>query len=226
MTQFGVQQPQSEVDKYGNPKEHKRMKLELIRKHHASLITDLGISPLDFNMKMPFYDKHGRFVVGIYPSEFKKDKGFFFEMIDRELNPLEADRKVYRIARNDNFEEEYEMNEYGSFLVPVDELRVINPSSVAVSKDGILSNDKVFSVGSSKPSPTPVKQEPVFSTKNQPINGPKPVMAPAQPKPQMMEDAPYNEMTIRDYIAIHTGKPVSNKAWLNKLLTQDSPVPF
>lgn len=220
MTQISTQQPQAEVDKYGNSKEWKKQKLEIIRAFHANLIKDLGISPLDFNMKMPFYDKHGRYVVGIFSSEFKKDKGSFFELIDRDLDPLEEDRKVYRIARNDNFHEEYEMNEYGSYLVPVDELRVINPSSVAVSKDGILSNDKLFSTSGNKPSPAAAKPESVFSTKNQPISGPKPVIAAAQPKPPVVEDAPYNEMTIRDYIAIHTGKPVSNKAWLNKLLTE------
>jgi hypothetical protein len=25
-------------------------------------------------------------------------------------------------------------------------------------------------------------------------------------------------MTIRDYIAIHTGRPISNKAWLNEIV--------
>lgn len=220
MPQVNIDTQQSELDKYGNPKDFKKQKLEIIRQYHAALINDLGISPLDFNMKMPFYDKHGRYVVGIFASEFKKDKGFFFELIDRDLDPLEADRKVYRIARNDNFEEEYEMNEKGSFLVPVDELRVVNPSSVAVAKDGILSNDKLFT---SKPQP---KQEPVvFTTRNQGIAGPKPVVAPPPPPPpsaQEENDAPYSEMTIRDYIAIHTGRPVSNKKWLNKLLTEPS----
>jgi hypothetical protein len=33
-----------------------------------------------------------------------------------------------------------------------------------------------------------------------------------------MEDAPYSEMTIRDYFAIQTGKPVSAKGWLNDLI--------
>jgi hypothetical protein len=33
-----------------------------------------------------------------------------------------------------------------------------------------------------------------------------------------MSDAPYSEMTIRDYYAIQTGKPVSAKPWLNELI--------
>ena len=37
-----------------------------------------------------------------------------------------------------------------------------------------------------------------------------------------MEDAPYSEMTIRDFMAITTGKPVSAKTWLNELIKSTS----
>lgn len=201
------------VDRYDNPKEWKKMKLDAIRSYHAPLIKDLGISILDFNMKMPFYDRHRRYVVGIFSSEFKKDKGFFFELVTRDLDPLESDRKVYRIARNDNFEEEFEMNEKGSFLVPVDELRLVNAQSVAISKESaVTSNDKLFSskpVSQEQPRPT----QPVFTSTPQTL----------QPKP----DAAYSEMTIRDYMAIHTGKPVSLKPWINELVTNhNNTLPF
>jgi hypothetical protein len=199
---------QETIDKYGNPKEWKKMKLDMIREFHAPLIKDLGISPLDFNMKMPFYDKHGRYVVGIFSSEFLKDKGFFFELVTRELDPLEADRKVYRIARNDNFKEEFEMNEKGSFLVPVDELRIVNPQSVAISKQSaVFSNDKLFTSKPVQEQPAPQPQ-PVYNSK---------------PQPPVELDAPYSEMTIRDYMAIQTGKPVSLKPWLNDLLNNTLP---
>jgi hypothetical protein len=189
MSQVNVLQ-QDTIDKYGNPKEWKKMKLDQIREYHAPLIRALGISPLDFNMKMPFYDRHGRYVVGIFGSEFKKDKGFFFELVTRDLDPLESERKVYRIARNDNHEEEYEMNEKGSFLVPVDELRCVGGSITAEKK------------------PEPTQPAPVFNSK---------------PVAPIEEDLPYSEMTIRDYMAIHTGKPVSLKPWLNDLLNNSLP---
>lgn len=192
---------QETTDRYANPKEWKKMKLDYIRGYHTQLIKDLGISPLDFNMKMPFYDRHGRYVVGIFSSEFLKEKGFFFELVTRDLDPLESDRKVYRIARNENFQEEYEMNEKGSFLVPVDELRIVNPQSVAISKDSaVLSNDKLFSSKQVQEQP---KAQSTYT-----------------PKPQSIveNDLPFSEMTIRDYMAIHTGKPVSLKPWLNELL--------
>jgi len=215
---------QETADKYGNPTEWKKQKLADVREYHKDLIKDLGISPLDFNMKMPFYDKQGRQVVGIFASEFKKEKGFFFELVTRDLDPLEPGRTVYRIARNDNFEEEYEMNERGSYLVPLEELRKVNPAAVAVAKDGVLTNDKIYSsaktvdqvkqpVQTSPPKTTPGANS--FSSKPQ-----------AASQVQTEQDCPQSEMTLRDYMAIHTGHPVSLKPWLNQLVTQYLQPPF
>jgi hypothetical protein len=171
----------------------KKQKLESIRNYHAELIADLGIEKKDFNMKMPFYNKQGQVVVGIFSSEFKKDKGFFFELITRALEPADPDRKVYRVPPSSTFEEEYELNEKGSYLVPLEELRVVNQQAVAINKSSaVTSSDAIL-----KSTKTPVE---------------------AYKAPAAMEDALYSEMTIRDYYAIHTGKPVSSKNWLNDLI--------
>lgn len=184
--------PTFQLDQQAQTDAWKKTKLEAIRNYHQELISDLGISKIDFNMKMPFYDQQGRMVVGIFASEFKKEKGFFFELINRSLDPADAERKVYRVPPSSSFNEEYELNEKGSYLVPLEELRVVNEQSVAISKaSAVTSSDKVL--------------KPNF-----------PDIAYKAPAP--MEDAPYNEMTIRDYYAIHTGKPVSAKAWLNELI--------
>ena len=147
---------------------------------------------------MAFYDKQGRKVVGIFPSEFKKEKGFYFELVTRDLEPLNPnERTVFRVPFNSNFEEEYEMNEKGSYLVPLEELRAIDKSSVAISKFGAVSiNDKFTSAAKLNIPET----ETIYKA------------------PATMEDAPYADMTIRDYYAIHTGKPVSAKTWLNDLI--------
>ena len=170
----------------------KKDKLEAIRSYHQELITDLGIPRTDFNMKMPFYDQKGNMVVGIFASEFKKEKGFYFELINRALDPADEERKVYRVTPTNSFEDEYELNEKGSYLVPLEELRVVNEQSVAISKSSAAtSSDKVL--------------KPTISE-----------MAYRAPAP--MEDAPYAEMTIRDFYAIQSGKPVSGKTWLNDLI--------
>lgn len=176
---------------------YKADKLKEIRDFNSELIADLEISAYDFNMKTQFYDEQRRLVVGIFPSEFKKTKGFFFELIDSDLNAVDLDRKVYRVPPTSSFEEEYELNAKGSYLVPIEELKVVHRSSVAISKmaafTGIDDDQSVFKI-------TQKAQEAI----------------PKAPAP--MEDAPYSDMSIRDYYAIHTNRPVSAKGWLNELI--------
>ena len=175
---------------------YKARKTKEIRDYNADLINDLGVGPYDFNMKSQFRDEQGRLVVGIFSSEFRKPKGFFFELIDSDLNPIDPERKVYRVPPSSSFEEEYELNAKGSYLVPLEELKVVHRSSVAISKMSAFTGteETVFKV----------------TQKAQEVNIPK--------APAPMEDAPYSDMTIRDYYAIHTNRPVSAKSWLNDLI--------
>jgi hypothetical protein len=176
-------------------KEFKKQRLEEVRDYHHSLISNLGIPRTDFNMKMAFYDKQARMVVGIFASEFKKEKGFYFELITRDLEPADPNRTVYRIPYNSSFEEEYEINEKGSYLVPLEELRAIDAQSVAINgQSALLETAK----------PQNIKQVTAYKA------------------PAPMEDGPYSEMTIRDFMAITTGKPVSAKTWLNELIKSTS----
>jgi len=177
---------------------YKAQKTKEMRDYNADLIADLGISAFDFNMKTQFYDEQRRLVVGIFPSEFKKTKGFFFELIDSDLNPTDPERKVYRVPPTPSFEEEYELNSKGSYLVPLEELKVVHRSSVAISKMSAFTGtvDSVFKITEKAREAT--------------VNIPK--------APSPMEDAPYSEMTIRDYFAIQFLKPVSAKNWLNELI--------
>ena len=178
---------------------YKAKKTKEIRDYNASLIEDLGITIYDFNMKSQFRDEQGRLVVGIFSSEFKKPKGFFFELIDSDLNPVDPERKVYRVPYHPSFEEEYELNAKGSYLVPLEELKVVHRSSVAISKLSAF---------------TGIEEKEVFKVTQKAQE----IMATVPKAPAPMEDAPYSEMTIRDYYAIHTGKPVSAKLWLNDLI--------
>lgn len=172
----------------------KKEALEQIRVYHTELINDLGISKFDFQMKRLFLDKHKRTVIGVYPSEFEREKGMFVEIVDSNHKPVDSNRTVYRIAPSKSFEEEYEVTNFGSYLVPVDELRIVNPTSVAIFKStAVTSSDRVL------------KQETAQEI-------------PVRMEPQAPADAPYTEMTIRDYYAMISGKPVSLKPWLNDLI--------
>lgn len=172
---FSTQQQQVAQDDF---QDYKRKKLEEFRDFHQNLLAKLGVNRLDFNFKTPFYDRKGRNVIGIFPSEFRKPNGFYFELVTRDYNPLDPNRTVYKIPSNFAYEEEYELNERGSYLVPLEELRSINSSN--------------------------------------PVSFEKPSVSYKAPAP--MEDAPMSEMTMRDYIAIHTGRPISAKVWVNEII--------
>lgn len=190
----------------------KKEKLDAIRNYHWDLIKDLGISAMDFNMKMGFYDQKNRYVIGVFPSEFLKEKGTFIELVNRVLDPIDKERKVYRIPPTTCFEEEYDINEKGMYLIPIEELRIVNAQSVAISKSSaVTSSDQFFSNKSHSPA------EPSAN----PVRATTPVSSPALNVKEVLdvkEDAPYTEMTIRDFMAIQTGLPVSTKNWLNKLV--------
>jgi hypothetical protein len=179
-------------------KAYRQLKLKEIQDYNQDLINDLGIAKSDFNMKKAF-TRNGTVVVGMFENEFKKSKGYYFELINSDIEPDDPARTVYRLSPTQFYMDEYEMDEYGKFLVPVDQLRIVNRHSAAISK------------GSAATSSDRVLKNQVFETTT--IKPPLPVNPPLK-----VDDAPYSEMTIRDYIAIHTGKPVSTKSWLNELI--------
>jgi hypothetical protein len=179
---------------------YRQKKLKEMHDYNEDLINDLGISKSDFNMKKAF-TRNGTKVVGIFDSEFKKSKGFYFELINSDIEPEDPARTVYRLSPTEFYADEFEMDEYGKFLVPIEQLRIVNRHSAAISKSSAAtSSDRVL------------KDEPTLRTTMKP---PLPFADNSQLK---VDDAPMSDMTIRDYLAIHTGKPVSTKSWLNELI--------
>jgi hypothetical protein len=174
---------------------YRQKKLEEVRRYNDEFIKDLNISRIDFNMKYKF-TRDGVEYVGLFDNEFKRRNGFYFEIIDSNLEPSDPSRTIYRVPYNEFYMDEFEMDERSKWLVPLDSLRKVNRQSVAISKSSaITSSSKVL------------KDEDIT-----------PIVKPPLPVMQKYEDAPYSEMTIRDYITIHTGRPISNKAWLNELV--------
>jgi hypothetical protein len=196
------------------------------RIHHRDLIEDLGIPFDDFTVKTEFTDPNGRTVVGIYPSEFKKQKGIFFELIKRGSETFPDERTVYRVPASKYYEEEYQMNPNGSYYVPLDDLRIVNPYSAALTKaDSIDNVEDVYAENKKEKSDKKLvfcSKEVVDEDKKvKEVEKENFIIPPPPPLPvyvPIIDDAPYSEMTIRDFYAIHTNKPVSNKQWLNDLI--------
>lgn len=199
------------------------------RKYHKDLILDLDINPNDFTVKSEFTDPHGRTVVGIYPSEFRKKKGIFFELIKRGSEAFPKERTVYRVPFSNYYEEEYEMNPNGSYYVPLEDLRIVNPYSAAINKSESLENlDDVYAENKKERETKKL----VFCSKE--VEDESIELKEDETEKQseekaeifnsfntfvpLVNDALYSEMTIKDYYAIHSNKPVSDKQWLNDLI--------
>lgn len=184
---------------------YRKIKLKEMHDYNSGFMGDLGLTHLDFNMKYPFM-RDGALVVGLFDNEFKRPKGFYFELINNDLEPIDAERTIYRVPYNEYYSDEYQMDERGKFLVPIEQLKKMNRQSAALVKEVVIAeSDRV------------IKEE----KENKYIPPKPPLPFSAEPQPpvvQKFEDAPYSEMTIRDYIAIHTGRPISNKAWLNEIV--------
>ena len=116
--------------------------LEELRSYHQPLADNLGVKRNDFQYKTPFYSPKGKYVVSIFDNEFLKEKGLFFEMYDNAFNPTDEEKTNYNVPHNLNYEEEYEVNlknpNGNAYLVPVDELRIINKYSVSISGSSAL----------------------------------------------------------------------------------------
>jgi hypothetical protein len=183
---------------------YRKIKLKEMHDFNSAFMEDLGLGSLDFNMKYPFM-RDGILVVGLFDNEFKRPKGFYFELINNDLEPTDANRTIYRVPYNEYYADEYQMDERGKFLVPVEQLKKINRQSAAIVKEVVIAESD-RAIKEEKQSYIPPKPPLPFSAEPQ---------TPVVPK---LEDAPYSEMTIRDYITIHTGRPISNKAWLNEIV--------
>jgi len=104
-------------------KEEKEQKLLDAREYHKDILQHYNAKATDFNFKKEFMDARQK-VVGIFPSEFKKDNGFFLEFIDSNLDPTDKERKLYRLQPTENYEDIYNLLQSGSYAVPLEDLEV------------------------------------------------------------------------------------------------------
>lgn len=201
--------------------------LEESRNYFGDLIKELDISPKEFEIKTIFRNSNYVDCVGVYATEFNYPNGLFFEIINNETyEPLDK-RVVYRLAvkkYKDCYQEEFEVSTKGSYLVPLEEARVINLDSYNISKENAFASYEDILPQNVTAQTTyrndyskaqEVSHAPIIGNKyNNKTDETK--------KTSSVEDAPMTEMTIRDYAAIKLKKPISNKKWLNDIIVKDN----
>jgi len=171
--------------------EDKKAKLKLLREFHQKTLNDLGKPNAVFIPKMA-YKPHGKTerFIACFLSEINRGEDVFIEFCSRDNDPEDPDRRLYKWIFNAHFEAEYEKT-------PPDPTTGHVRYLIPVGELIVVKVNKV-----SEPEITEQKE----------IN----FEELADPN----DDLPMDQMTMRDYAAIHLGKPVSRKQWLNDLITK------
>lgn len=127
---------------------------------------------------------------------------FYTELVDKNYDPLDPNRTLYRFRGNPNYVNEYfskievgKTGEYKRYFVPLHELEKVDLSTLFPED-----KPKVVKEFSSPKLTLPFVEE--VDDRND------------------EEDALMSKLTIRDHAAIQWKLPVSNKEWLNKLIKQ------
>lgn len=110
--------------------EQKKKKIEDAREYYAEVLQRNGAKPIEFNVKYPFQHA-GTKVVGIFPNEFLKENGFYLELVDTNLDPVENPRKIYRVPMIENYEDVYELLPKGTYAFPMEELELVEQKILA-----------------------------------------------------------------------------------------------
>lgn len=176
--------------------EDRRSKTAELRKAHQEYFEKAGISAAKFVPKLA-YKPPGKdeLFVGFFPNELRGGEDVYTEFASRDLEVEDPERNLYKWKYNPHWEEEYEKTEPG----PSGSFRYLIPviELVKVQKKEFVT----------KP-----------SAKTN-IETSEPFMEFDLIDPDI--DAQFEQLTIRDLAAILLKKPVSNKKWLNKLITDN-----
>lgn len=174
-----------------------------LKQRNEQNFRNLGLLTPNFTIKFAYVPKHREdMVVSMFPSEMECGDDIYMELTDGNNYPIHENPVLYKFRHNPYYKQgEYEVippdpsrnKNAETYLVPISELEIIagNNTTATVEKKS-----------------TPKK--PLVSTN---------ILSDESPFQKEKEDAHYSELTIRDLAAILLKSPVSNKKWLNNLIT-------
>ena len=210
---------------------------------HIETFKRLGLPDPAFLIKTAFFQKgkYGR-QVQFFESELSKGEDLYIELYDNvtdasgtvvDVKPFYEHRQLFKYRYNPFFSEEYDKksgtsstgSDYSLFTVPLQEMMAVNPDGSAITFslfEKRLTEIEEKKKGADFDIDLPRLQNSLVDNNDFPdfTEGIKEKVA-LIPKPvNVIPDILYSEMTIADYAAIMWKKPVSNKQWLNELITK------
>lgn len=204
--------------------------------HHAETFKKLKLASPCFTLKMAFYEK-GRFGrnIQLYESELKKGEDIYMEFIDvirdesgaeKDYTPMLEDRPLFKFKANPFYEEEYELRErpgYSVYIISASELMMVQPDGTEISyslyekrkeeakkaADSLPKLQKTLSVFPDFEEEFSSKKEEAVQTAGSDFD-----------IDRVTDTSTLANISLRDFAAIMLVKPVSDKKWLNDLITE------
>jgi hypothetical protein len=150
-------------------------------------------------------------VVRLFPSELNAGQDFYTELFDWDQNHYEPmNRQLYRLKHNPNWKSETDRyveassEKMSTYIIRLSDFELVNSTSATASGPEIQ-KDKTTMVTSAGTFNTNIEEDPfdedLFSSFDK-------------------EDDHYSKMTIRDLYCVMQNTPMSNKKWLNTLITE------
>lgn len=208
------------------PKKHISAMTAEYRAFWQPLFDNMGLSNPCFGAKLCYLGKEfsndGSRVPGIrfFPSELNNGVDYYTELFDWDQNRFDpANRTLYRLRYNPNWQSEpdkyiemvSEKLPTSTFAVRLSDLEVINRTDAKalvpelVTPKTVLSNDMGSLFGST-----------VASSNDDAFDAEEQMSEMFSDK----EDNHYSSMTIRDLYCMLQNVPMSNKKWLNQLISK------
>ena len=212
--------------------------------NHIETFKKIGESDPTFLIKTAFFQKgkYGR-QVQFFESELNKGEDLYIEFYDNvtdpsgailDVKPFYENRQLFRYRYNPFYSEEYDKKsgtsstgaDYSLFTVPLQELVAVNPDGSTLSFG--LFEKRLTELEEKKKAgdfdiDLPRLQKSLVDNNDFPDFTQGLTTRPATPEESMAmtnKDPLMSEMTIQDFAAIMWKKPVSNRQWLNDLITK------
>lgn len=185
-----------------DPIKEKREKQNKIREYHQATFDKLKISNPKFIAKFAYIPlgKTEKYIT-FFENEINHGADIYTEFADREFNlQSTTHRELYKVRYNPHYNTEYEKlpaieeGKTDRYMIPIAEL-------ILIKRDGLIPE-------------LPFEDNLVIDSS--PKLKPKTISNMILTDPNM--DLPMDQMTMRDFAAIITGKPYSTKKWLNEIL--------
>jgi hypothetical protein len=171
----------------------RKEKVVELKKHHMKTFADenLEYDQVKYIPKMCYVPRGAdEKVITFFKNEISGGEDIYTEFVSRDVESEDPDRILYLWKYNPHFEDEYYIQE----------------SDGMISERYWVPVSELIKVGSLEIK-TPIRIRTVSGANKQQALFKEPE-----------EDAPINELTIRDKVAIEWKLPVSNKEWLNNLI--------